>query len=116
MQLLERIGNAHYALGDMQHSANAYAEMATRAAEGGLLAAQAGALMRRAHLAEAIPFFLRAVELEPSFAAAYISLSRIYSTLGETERAKEYATRAYDGASRSASASVCLSSTSITTR
>jgi DNA-binding winged helix-turn-helix (wHTH) protein/tetratricopeptide (TPR) repeat protein len=96
LQLLERIGNAHYALGDIQHSANTYAEMATRAAEGGLLAAQADALMRLGHLAESIPFFLRAVELDPNFAAAYTSLSRIYSNLGETERATEHAKRAYE--------------------
>ena len=70
--------------------------MATRAAEAGLLTAQANALMRLAHSAEAIPFFLKAVELDPNFASAYVSLSRIYSNLGEVERANEYARLAYE--------------------
>src|SRR4030095_9658295 len=69
--------------------------MATRAAEAGLLTAQANALMRLGHSAEAIPFFLRAVELDPNFASAYVSHSIIYSTLGEVERARDYARRAH---------------------
>jgi len=44
---------------------------------------------------EAIPFYLRAIELDPNFASAYTSLSNTYSNLGESERAKEYATLAY---------------------
>ena len=52
--------------------------------------------MRLAHSAEAIPFFLKAVELDPNFASAYVSLSRIYSNLGEVERANEYARLAYE--------------------
>ena len=44
---------------------------------------------------EAIPFFLRAIELDPNFAQAYTSLSNAYSNLGESERAREYATLAY---------------------
>jgi eukaryotic-like serine/threonine-protein kinase len=52
--------------------------------------------MRLAHSAEAIPFFERAIELDPTFASAYVSLSRIYSNLGEVERAKEYARSAYE--------------------
>jgi tetratricopeptide (TPR) repeat protein len=52
--------------------------------------------MRLAHSAEAIPFFLKAIELDPKFASAYVSLSRIYSNLGEVERAREYARRAHE--------------------
>jgi DNA-binding winged helix-turn-helix (wHTH) protein/tetratricopeptide (TPR) repeat protein len=96
VRLLERIGDAQYALGDLERSAATYHMMATRAAEAHMLTVQANALMRLAHSAEAIPFFLRAVELDPNFASAYVSLSRIYSNLGETERAKEYAKRAYE--------------------
>ncbi|MGH8523550.1 MAG: tetratricopeptide repeat protein, partial [Gammaproteobacteria bacterium] len=96
VQLLEKIGDSHYALGDMERSAATYHAMATHAAEAGLLTAQANALMRLAHSAEAIPFFLRAVELDPNFASAYVSLSRIYSNLGEVERAREYAKLAYE--------------------
>ena len=96
VQLLEKIGDAYYALGELERSAATYHALATRAAEAGLLTAQANALMRLAHSAEAIPFFQRAIELDPTFASAYVSLSRIYSNLGEVERAKEYARRAYE--------------------
>lgn len=44
---------------------------------------------------EAIPFYLRAIELDSNFAMAYTSLSNAYSNLGETERARRYATLAY---------------------
>jgi len=96
VRILEKLGDSYYALGDMEHSAATYHAMASRAAEAGLLTAQANALMHLAHSAEAIPFFLRAIELDPNFASAYVSLSRIYSNLGEVERAKHYAKRAYE--------------------
>ena len=80
----------------LERSAATYHTLATRAADAGLLTAEANALMRLAHSAEAIPFFLKAVELDPNFASAYVSLSRIYSNLGEAERAKEYAKLAYE--------------------
>jgi len=96
VQLLEKIGDAYYALGELERSAATYHALATRAAEAGLLTTEANALMLLAHSAEAIPFFLKAVELDPDFASAYVSLSRIYSNLGEAERAKEYAKRAYE--------------------
>jgi tetratricopeptide (TPR) repeat protein len=96
LQTLERIGNAYYALGDMDASANTYRSMATRAAAAGLLDSQADGLMRQGYHAESIPFFERAVEIDPNFAAAYVSLSRIYSNLGEAERAAEYARLAYE--------------------
>jgi DNA-binding winged helix-turn-helix (wHTH) protein/tetratricopeptide (TPR) repeat protein len=95
VQLLEKLGDAQYAIGEMERSAATYHAMATHAAEAGLLTAQANALMHLAHSAEAIPFFQKAVELDPNFASAYVSLSRIYSNLGDVERAKEYAKLAY---------------------
>ena len=96
VQILEKIADSQYALGDMERSAATYHMMATHAAEAGLLTAQANALMRLAHSAEAIPFFTKAIELDPNFASAYVSLSRIYSNLGELERATEYARLAYE--------------------
>jgi DNA-binding winged helix-turn-helix (wHTH) protein/tetratricopeptide (TPR) repeat protein len=94
-QLWQRIGNAYYALGDMEKSARAYASMATAAADAGRLAEQADVLIREGHTAESIPFFHRAVEIDPDFAMAYVTLSRIYSNLGEVEQAKSYAKLAY---------------------
>ncbi len=96
VQLLERLADSQYAMGDMERSAATYHVMATHAAEAGLLTTQANALMRLAHSAEAIPFFLKAVELDPNFASAYVSLSRIYSNLGEAVRARDYAKLAYE--------------------
>jgi eukaryotic-like serine/threonine-protein kinase len=96
LQILERIGNAHYALGEMGQSAATYELMAVRAADHGLLSVQGDALMRLAHPAESAPYFLKAIELDPDFVAAYTSLSRIYSNIGEGEPAKEYARRAYE--------------------
>jgi eukaryotic-like serine/threonine-protein kinase len=45
--------------------------------------------------AAAIPFRKRAIELDPSFALAYASLSEDYSNLNEASLALEYATKAY---------------------
>jgi serine/threonine protein kinase/tetratricopeptide (TPR) repeat protein len=45
---------------------------------------------------EAIPFFRRAIELDPDFALAYAQLGTIYSNLGEEKRGKEHRQRAYD--------------------
>ncbi len=96
LEILEGTGNAYYALGNMAQSGRMYEAMAVRAADAGLLAAQADRLMRLAHPAESVPFFLKSIELDPGFVSAYTTLSRIYSNLGEVERAKEYAKLAYD--------------------
>ena len=45
--------------------------------------------------APAIPFYKRAIELDPRFAAAYDSLSLSYGNLGQPSLALEYATKAY---------------------
>lgn len=45
--------------------------------------------------AEAIPFFQRAIELDPNFATAYAFLAGSYSNLGEYKLASENITRAY---------------------
>jgi DNA-binding winged helix-turn-helix (wHTH) protein/Flp pilus assembly protein TadD len=44
----------------------------------------------------ALPFFKRAVELDPKFARAYLSLSISYGNLNEVGRAGEYARKAYE--------------------
>jgi eukaryotic-like serine/threonine-protein kinase len=43
----------------------------------------------------ALPFYKRAVELDPNFASAYLILSASYSNLSEAGLAAEYARRAY---------------------
>jgi tetratricopeptide (TPR) repeat protein len=44
----------------------------------------------------AIPFYKRAIELDPKFAKAYSSLAASYSNLGETASASENAKKAYE--------------------
>jgi tetratricopeptide (TPR) repeat protein/predicted Ser/Thr protein kinase len=43
----------------------------------------------------ALPFFKRAVDLDPSFAMAYAWMSAVYSTLNELGRGTEYSRKAY---------------------
>jgi DNA-binding winged helix-turn-helix (wHTH) protein/tetratricopeptide (TPR) repeat protein len=95
LQILEAIGNAYYAMGNMQQSARVYEAIAIAAFEAGDLAAQADALMRRPYPAEVVPFFLKAIELDPDFVSAYTTLSRIFSNIGESLRAQEFAALAY---------------------
>jgi eukaryotic-like serine/threonine-protein kinase len=45
--------------------------------------------------AEAIPFYQRAIELDPKFATAYNMLGGSYSNIGEYKKARENITRAY---------------------
>ena len=57
---------------------------------------QAMAFRDRGAGAESIPFFERAVELDPNFGLAYRFLGRTYGNLGEQGRQIEYIQKAYD--------------------
>jgi serine/threonine protein kinase/Flp pilus assembly protein TadD len=46
--------------------------------------------------AEAIPFYKRAIELDPNFATAYASLGLVYGNLGQASLAAENIKKAYD--------------------
>ena len=46
--------------------------------------------------AEAIPFYKRAIELDPNFAVAYASLGVVYGNLGQASLASENLQKAYD--------------------
>ena len=46
--------------------------------------------------AEAIPFYKRAIELDPNFAVAYASLGVVYGNLGQASLASESLKKAYD--------------------
>ena len=46
--------------------------------------------------AEAIPFYKRAIELDPNFAVAYTSLGLVYGNLGQASLAAENLKKAYD--------------------
>jgi len=43
----------------------------------------------------AVPFFRHAIELDPNFASAYLYLGKMYTNLGETNRARELFTTAF---------------------
>jgi eukaryotic-like serine/threonine-protein kinase len=46
--------------------------------------------------AAAIPFFKRAIELDPKFALAYAMLGRVYGDIGESDVAADYSRKAYE--------------------
>jgi serine/threonine protein kinase len=46
-------------------------------------------------LVEALPYELRAIELDPNFAMDYLTVGGIYLSLGESGRAREYLTKAF---------------------
>jgi eukaryotic-like serine/threonine-protein kinase len=46
--------------------------------------------------AASLPFFKRAVELDPNFAMAYMFMSNVYGNLNETDRAAENARKAFE--------------------
>jgi serine/threonine protein kinase len=50
--------------------------------------------------ADAIPFYERAIELDPNFAAAYDLLGTAYSDLGEFNQANKYITKAFEMSDR----------------
>jgi eukaryotic-like serine/threonine-protein kinase len=43
-----------------------------------------------------VPFFARAIELDPNFALAHARLGTVYTNLGEIERSRLHTTRAYE--------------------
>jgi eukaryotic-like serine/threonine-protein kinase len=59
-------------------------------------------LARRAEGAdvESIPFFERAIQLDPNFAMAHTALSTVYGNIGESQRSEEYIRRAYESRDR----------------
>jgi serine/threonine protein kinase/tetratricopeptide (TPR) repeat protein len=50
----------------------------------------------KGHYAEAIPFFKRAIELDPNFAIAYARLATVYANTLQRDLATEAAQKAYD--------------------
>jgi len=48
------------------------------------------------NLFEAVPFYKRAIELDPTFAVAYARLAVIYNNLFQTELAAQYSQKAFD--------------------
>ena len=68
-------------------------------------------LARRAAGADvdSIPFFERAIQLDPDFAMAHTALSTVYGNIGESQRSEDYIRRAYRAATGSPNASASSS-------
>jgi len=87
-------------LGESLSSVQKYATPVAEATTPSLEALKAYSLGRKTEGAKgeiaALPFFKRAVELDPKFALAYVAMSNDYFNVNEMGRAAEYARKAYD--------------------
>jgi tetratricopeptide (TPR) repeat protein len=86
-------------LGESLSSVQKYATPVEQATTSSLEALKAYSLGEKAELAKgstaSLPFFKRAVELDPKFGMAYRALARSYSNLSQLDRAAEYARNSY---------------------
>jgi eukaryotic-like serine/threonine-protein kinase len=84
-------------LGESLSSVQKYATPAEQATTPSLEALKAYSLgLNAKSAAAALPFFKRAVDLDPNFAMAYAWMADLYSYLNEVGRGAEYARKAYE--------------------
>jgi serine/threonine protein kinase/predicted Zn-dependent protease len=87
-------------LGESLGSVQKYATPVEEATTPSLEALKAYSLGRKTELAKgetaSLPFYKRAVELDPNFAMAYRSIASVYGSLNELRRATENARKAYE--------------------
>jgi tetratricopeptide (TPR) repeat protein/class 3 adenylate cyclase len=87
-------------LGESLSSVQKYATPVEEATTPSLEALKAFSLGRKMVFAKgntsALPYYKRAVELDPNFAMPYVAMSAVYSSLSEVGRADETARKAYD--------------------
>jgi serine/threonine protein kinase/Tfp pilus assembly protein PilF len=102
--VLKALGNAAVSLrsklGESLSSVQKYATPLAKATTPSLEALKAYSLAQKTWSAKgntaALPFFKRAVEFDPNFAMAYISMAVVYGNLGQDGRATEKARKAYE--------------------
>ena len=86
-------------LGESLSSVERYSTPLAQATTPSLEALRAYSLAQKMRSAKgetaALPFFKRAVELDPNFAMAYRTMAVVYGNLGESARAAENARKAY---------------------
>lgn len=89
----EKLGES---LGSIQRYDTKVEEATTRSLEA-LKAYSQGLRTRRTNSDfDAVPFFRRAIDLDPEFALAYARLGTVYSNLSQPEEARKMTTRAYE--------------------
>ena len=92
-QLREKLGESLTSIKKF----DAQIEQATTSSQEALKAFSEGNEQRlTGHDLEAIPFYKRAIELDPNFAMAYARLAVIYNNRFQTELAEQYSQKAYD--------------------
>src|SRR5271165_1929008 len=99
-KVLDALGSAaaklRSELGESLPSVQKFDVPLDQATTSSLEALKAYSLGRKKSSAEAIPFYERAIELDPNFAAAYTRLGVMYRNLGEPAKAKQYITKAFE--------------------
>jgi eukaryotic-like serine/threonine-protein kinase len=86
-------------LGESLASLKKYDAPLAEATTSSLDALKALSLGRKAHLQDSsagLRQFQKAIEIDPNFAMGYLDIGRMYMTLGELERAREYYTKAFE--------------------
>jgi len=98
-KVLDALGNAatrlRSELGESLRSVQKFDVPLDQAMTPSLEALKAFSVGRKKDVAAAIPFYERAIELDPNFAAAYSRLGVAYNNLGQPARASEYITKAF---------------------
>ena len=93
LQLREKLGESLASIKKF----DAPIEQATTSSLEALKAFSQGTELRnQGKVADSIPFYQRAIELDPNFALAYARVSVIYNNLTQPEQAAQYAQKAYD--------------------
>jgi serine/threonine protein kinase/Flp pilus assembly protein TadD len=99
-KVLDALGSASAKLrgelGESLHSVQQFDVPLDQAMTPSLEALKAFSLGRKQNSAAAIPFYERAIELDPDFAAAYARLGVMYRNTGQPARASEYITKGFE--------------------
>jgi eukaryotic-like serine/threonine-protein kinase len=99
-KVLDALGSAatklREQLGESLPSVQKFDVPLDQATTSSLEALKAFTLGRKQSFAAAIPYYERAIELDPNFAAAYARMGTAYRNVGQPIKAKEYITKAFE--------------------
>jgi eukaryotic-like serine/threonine-protein kinase len=91
-ELREKLGES---LGTVQRFDAPLADVTTASLEALQQFSLGGAIVGTKGVAAGLPYYQRAIEIDPNFAAAYNDVSAFYNRLGEMARANEYLSKAF---------------------